>query len=292
MSDKQNQPQELKVDVGDVTIRYLTAGSGEPVVLLHGLGNSVFSWHKNIVPLSRRYRVITPDLPGHGYSISHVDRYDLPAAVEFLAAFLDYLGISQADLIGSSMGGSIALRTSLDLPNRVRKLVLVGSAGLGREVAYFLRLPGLPGLGRQFSKPSRKKTLWTLKRIIYDHSLITPELIDESHKYRSLPGVSDTMVKILQYGLNMRGQKDKVIMLDRLGELDIPVQVVWGAQDRIIPVSHAYSALQGIRNARLHTFDKCGHWPQMEKPEVFNSLVCRFLDESLTEKGVASTTAA
>ena len=292
MVNHQDEPQDLKADVGNVTIRYLTAGSGEPVVLLHGLGNSVYSWHKNIGPLSQQYRVIALDLPGHGYSVSHDGRYDLPATLEFLAAFFDHLDIPQVNLIGSSMGGSIALRMSLDLPHRVRKLVLVRSGGLGREVAYFLRTPGLPGLGKRVAKPNRKKTLWSLKRIIYDHSLITPEMIDEVHKYRSIPGVSDTMVKILQYGVDIRGQKDRVIMSDRLGELDIPVQIIWGAQDKIIPVNHAYTALRGIRNSRLHIFNRCGHWPQTEKADSFNSVVSQFLDESLSEESLTSTTAA
>ena len=287
-----NSPQAFKAEVGNTTIHYVTAGSGEPVVLLHGLGTSIYSWHRNIGPLSQRYRVIAPDLPGHGYSVNHDGRYELPSALEFLDGFLDHLDISRVNLVGSSMGGCIALRASLDLPGRVRRLVLVSSAGLGREVAYILRLPGLPGVGKRLSKPTRKKTLWSLKRLVYDHSLITDELIDECHRYRAMSGANHTTAKVLRYGVDVLGQKDRVIMLDRLGELDIPVQIVWGAQDRFIPLRHGYAALERIRNAKLHIFDRCGHWPHMEKADAFNLTVSQFLDESGVEEDAVSTTAA
>ncbi|MFQ5933732.1 MAG: alpha/beta fold hydrolase [Dehalococcoidia bacterium] len=275
--------EERRAVLEHVTIRYLAAGSGPPVLLIHGLGNSVAVWRNNIGPISKNHRTIALDLPGHGLSSTYNGQYNLSFAVEFMGQFLDHLSLPEASLVGSSLGGLVAMRTALKFPKRVRSLVLVGSAGLGREVALFLRLLTLPWLGSRISRPTRKRTLWSLKKLVYNHSFITDDLVDEMYWYRSIPGVSETMLKILRYGVDLRGQKDKVIMLDRLGELNMPTLILWGAQDGILPASHAYNALRRIEGARLHTFDECGHWPHLEKSEIFNSLVVRFLQESWSD---------
>ncbi|MFQ5873716.1 MAG: alpha/beta fold hydrolase [Dehalococcoidia bacterium] len=270
---------ERKAALEDVALRYVTAGTGPPVVLVHGLGNSVVSWRSNIRPLSQHFRVFALDLPGHGLSTHYDGRYNLSFIGRFMGQFLDLLELSEVSLVGSSLGGLISMKTALELPDRVRSLVLVGSAGLGRELALFLRILSLPWIGAVITKPTRENTAWSLRRLMQDHSLITNELIDEVHRYRAVPGGTKTMLSILRYGVDIRGQKDKVIMHDRLAELGKPTLIVWGVQDRIIPVSHAYNALRRIKGSRLHIFEECGHWPQMEKSEDFNTLVTRFLQE-------------
>ncbi|MEE9198687.1 MAG: alpha/beta fold hydrolase, partial [Dehalococcoidia bacterium] len=263
-----------------VSVRYLTAGSvGPSVILIHGLGNSLAAWQRNITPLSQSFRVYALDLPGHGLSTGPGGRYDLSFIARFMGQFLDHLKLTSVNLIGSSMGGLVAMKTALELPERVYSLVLVGSAGLGREMAYFLRLLTLPGVGEVLSRPSWRKTRWGLKNILYDHSFITDALVDELHRYRTIPGVNRTMLKILRYGANFLGQKDKVIMLDRLESLKKPTLVVWGAQDSILPASHSYAAHRRIQGSRLHVFQQCGHWPQMEKSGPFNELVTGFLKD-------------
>ena len=282
MAEDNTAPAERKAVLEDVTIRYVTAGSGPPVVLVHGLGNSVVSWRNNIKHMSQHLRVFALDLPGHGLSTRYDGQYNLSFVGRLMGQFLDLLDLSEVSLVGSSLGGLISMNTALELPDRVRSLVLVGSAGLGRELALFLRILSLPWIGERFTRPTRENTVWSLIRLVHDHSLITDELVDEVHRYRAIPGASGTMLNILRYGVDIRGQKDKVLMLDRLGELGKPTLIVWGAQDRIIPVSHAYHALQQIRGARLHIFEECGHWPQMEKSEDFNALVTDFLEETLS----------
>ena len=265
--------------MGGVTIRLLTAGSGAPVVLIHGLGNSIASWRNNIGPLSKSFRVYAVDLPGHGLSTGYDRRYNLSYGAKFMTQLLDSLGLSQVSLAGSSLGGLVAMKTALDLPDKIDRLVLVGSAGLGRELALFLRLLTLPGVGELMSRPSRRKTRWTLERIIHDHSLITESLLGEVHQYRAMPGVSGTMLQILRTGATIRGQKDEVILLNQLESLNMPVLIAWGVQDRILPVRHAYRAHEHIKGSRLHIFQECGHWPQLEKSEEFNTLVEEFLRE-------------
>ena len=263
-----------------VPIRYLMAGSGPPVILIHGLGNSAVSWQNNIGPLSETFSVYAIDLPGHGLSAGYDGRYDLSYAARFLGRFLDTLEHTKVNLVVSSMGGLVAMKTALDLSERVSSLALVSSAGLGRELAYFFRALTLPMAGELLSRPSRRKTKWGLKQIIYDHSLITDALIDEVYRLRSTPGASKTMLNILRYGADIRGQKEKVILLDQLQGLNIPTLIVWGTQDRIIPSLHAYVAHRRIKGSRLYIYEECGHWPQMEKSDSFNALVTGFLQES------------
>ncbi len=270
-------PQECRIHVGSVNVRYLAAGSGFPVVLVHGLGSSAASWRSNIGPLSERFHVYAVELPGHGLSTPYNGKYSLSYGAQFIGGFLDALNLKAAGIIGSSLGGMLALKTALDFPEKVKRLVLIGSAGLGREMAPFLRWLTIPVLGQLMARPSQRTTRLSLEKVVFDTSFITDDLVEEVYRYRAIPGASNTMLKILRTGADIRGQKDGFALLDQLDSLGTPTLIIWGDQDSIFPVAHARRAHRRIPGSKLHIFQDCGHWPQMERSDEFNALVTQFL---------------
>ena len=256
---------------------YIVAGEGPPLVLLHGLGASVVAWRDNIAPLAERFTVYAVDIPGHGDSEHPNIRYTLEEAVSFTAGFLDGVGAPSAALVGNSMGGLIALRTALAFPARVSHLVLVDTAGFGREVSVFVRLASLPLLGRVIESGSVRGTRAVLRQVLADPTLVTPELVEEFARVRSMPGAKDAVLKVLRHGVGVAGVRRKHRLLDRLRDLTMPLLTVWGEDDHIFPVAHAYAAARYAPDARLEVFSGCGHWPMMERADAFNALLTDFL---------------
>jgi len=140
--------EERHIDVEGYRVRYLTAGEGPSLVLLHGVGDNAFDWRWVMPALARTHHVYAPDLPGSGGSAKPPADYSPAFFTHFVAAFLDALGVDRAAVIGNSLGGLAGLRLALSEPERVTALGLVSSGGLGREVTYALRSLALPGYGR------------------------------------------------------------------------------------------------------------------------------------------------
>ncbi len=271
--------EQRDVQALGIRIHYVEAGAGDPVMLIHGLGMSTASWRANIGPLSRAHRVLAVDLPGHGYSEMPRERYSLEFGVRFMDAFLDAVGVESASLVGESMGGLVALNYALDRPRRVARLVLVDSGGLGRELAFFLRVLSVPLLGEALIDPGLRGTRALLRLIMHRSNwrLITDDLVRDVAAARIRPGNKRALLAALRTGASLRGQKPEFNLAPRLSRLQVPLLTVWGAQDGVIPVSHAYRAHQAAPGSRLRVFDQCGHWPQMEKAEQFNALLDEFL---------------
>ena len=263
--------------VDGIRTHYVAAGDGPPLLLLHGLSAGLIAWASNIEPLSQKFTVYALDIPGRGDSDKPNMDYRIPAGARFIRDFMDVLGIKSASLAGCSMGGMVALRATLDYPDRVDKLVLVDAAGLGRELAWFVRIASLPLVGEVLQNPSLRGTRASLKNIFYNHSLIQDGFIQEIYRTRKLPGAKQAELKMIRGAVGLRGVHKQWIMTEHLKHLNIPVLIVWGAQDRIIPVYHAYNAAREAPGVKLHIFDQCGHWPQIEKSTEFNQLVLDFL---------------
>ena len=267
------------VTVNGIRTHYVAAGKGEPLLLLHGLGASLMAWGLNIEPLSQEFSVYAIDIPGHGDSEKPDLDYQMPTAVNFVRGFMDALGLERASIAGSSMGGMIALSTAVEYPELVNRLVLVDAAGLGREVAWFLRAMSLPLVGELIENPSPQNTRVLLKRIFYNPSLVQESLIREIYRTRFMPGSKRAVLRIIRGAIGLRGLHSKWIMTNELEQLNSPVLIVWGAQDRILPVSHATNAARIAPQVSLSIFDECGHWPQMERGNEFNRVALDFLTE-------------
>lgn len=271
------------VDVNGARTRYRAAGDGgPPLVLIHGLGASAEIWYANMDALSAHHRVYAPDLPGFG-------RTEMPPAMDFTPAaysgflldFMTALGIGRAALVGHSLGGGVALRAVLDDPDRVDRLVLVSSAGLGRDVSLPLRVASLPFFDRVFFKPPLAVFIHFIHRLVYDPAAITPGFARLYYEMFFQPGSIRAFTGILRAIATLHGARPGVLQPIRegLGTITAPVMILWGRQDRILPVRQGIDAAGRIPGARLHVFERCGHMPNLEYPEEFNRLVLDFLAE-------------
>lgn len=259
-------------------VHYVVAGDGPPIVFLHGLGASSITWQDNVGPLSERFTVYAPDIPGHGDSVKLGVDYNTEAGVALILGFLDAVGAPAAALAGSSMGGLIALLTALRHPERVSHLVLINTAGFGREIASYLRVMSLPLLGELLEGPTHRSAKAMMRLVFGPRKEYPEELFQELVRTRSLPGGRDAVLKSLRQGVDIFGMKRRYRLLHRLRELQMPLMIVWGALDPVFPPKHAHAAAEAAPGSRFLFFPDAGHWPHMEEAERFNAEVMAFLN--------------
>lgn len=272
--------QDQYVKVGNINTRFWTLGDeGASVILIHGLGGSVENWMFNINALAQRHRVYAIDLAGFGRSDKTQTLSSFSQGAQFVNDFMEVQHINKASLVGNSMGGGVTLQFAIQFPDRIEKMVLVDSAGLGKELHLLLRLGSLPLIGELLTKPSRKGTVRFLKACVYDPAMLTDELIELVYQLVSLPGAQKSFLSCLRSSVNFLGLRAGTVrsIVDNLTTIATPTLIIWGKQDRILPIAHAYVAKEKIPNAKLHILDPCGHIPQMERPEDFNTLLLEFL---------------
>lgn len=265
--------QEKTALIDGVSIRYVAAGQGPAVVLIHGLAGCCHFWRHNLEPLGQHFSVYAPDLPGHGGS-APAEEYTLPYAARFVTRFLDHLGLPQASLVGNSLGGLIALETASAFPDRVERLVLVDSAGLGRHVPWSLRLLTVPGLGEVLAHPTRLTLRLSLYQMFYQPGKVS---VAELWGNGRFSWQARTLLSIIRQGADLRGLKPLARRDHKLGLVRQPTLIVWGMEDHVFPVSQAHRAHQRLPGSRLCLIPGCGHLPQWEHPERFNQLVAEFL---------------
>ncbi len=275
--------EEQRIEVDGLPTRYLTAGEGPPLVLLHALGESVLDWQWVLSSLARAHRVYAPDMPGFGGSAKPVADYSPAFFARFAAAYLDALGIEGATVAGNSLGGHVALRLALSEPERVSALCLIASVGLGREASWALRLPTIPGYGDPAIAWSKMplgaaQRAWLKAQLLFARPERAPaEWMKEQQRLAQLPGFLEAALAALRAQLDLGGQRE--VLLDQLPRLEIPTLVVWGESDRILPVSQAREAVTRLKQGSLELIPDCGHLPQVERPDHFVEAVVRFLDE-------------
>jgi pimeloyl-ACP methyl ester carboxylesterase len=266
------RPESKFAQAGDTRIHYLEQGSGEPLVCLHGAGPGASGWSNfrgNLAALSAQYRVILPDLPGFGQSDKPNPAPEKPLAFngKVLAAFLDALRLDKVSLIGNSAGGATSVRFGIDNPQRVSKMILMGSAGAGLGTLGPQPPEGIRAMRAYFEAPSKERMKGLIQTFVYDASFLTDELAEERFKASMDPAHLEFMKK--------RGHLED--MSAELAKVKAPTLILWGADDRFVPVEVAFKFLRAINGAELHVFSKCGHWVQVEQAERFNRLVLDFL---------------
>ena len=259
-------PQPETVEVGGRSLRYLRLGEGEgvPAVLLHGFGGDLNNWLFNQEALAADRVVYAVGLPGHGGSAKEVGPGDLASLAAVLVGFLDTVGVERAHLVGHSMGGAVASRAALDHPERVASLTLVASAGLGEEINREY-IEGFLATDR------RRAMKQTLELLFADPSLVSPQLVDDVFEYKRLDGVDGALRALA--GQLLPGGRQSTVLAEELAAADVPVLVIWGAQDQVVPSAHA-NAL-GDR-ARVEVLDATGHSPHMERAGEVNRLLAQF----------------
>jgi 4,5:9,10-diseco-3-hydroxy-5,9,17-trioxoandrosta-1(10),2-diene-4-oate hydrolase len=269
------------LEAGGIRVRYLAqGGSGPPLVLVHGLGASADIWKDNIGALAVSHRVYAPDLVGFGYTDKPDIRYSPFDFLAFLRNFINALGLGKVSMAGLSLGGGIALLYALEDPEGIDRLVLVDSAGLGREMTLPLRLGSIP-LPFHWFKAPRPVLRGLMKRLVYNPDVITTGFTDLYYEMLSRPEARRTVFRVLGSLANLSGAKKEALVLthDRINTIKAPTLIVWGKDDRILPLDHGIYAERQIPECRLQIFEQCGHMPNLEKPREFNEQVLKFLSE-------------
>lgn len=284
-----------------VEVSYRSGGSGPVVLLVHGMAGSSSSWKPVLDDLSRDATVVVPDLPGHGRSGKPRGDYSLGAQAGFLRDLLVALGHDHATVVGTSLGGGIAMQFAYQHPDRCDRLVLVGSGGLGDEVMPLLKVLSVPGAEMvmpvaflPFIRSAVEGVTGALSRFGLRPDPATTEMW---RAYTSLtdPEARTAFVHTLRAVVDRQGQR--VSALDKLYLTAVlPSLIIWGAEDLVIPVSHAHRAAEAIPDARLEVMAGCGHFPYAEQPREFVEILTKFLDStepaSVTSEYLADRIAA
>ncbi|MGD0274529.1 MAG: alpha/beta hydrolase [Syntrophales bacterium] len=273
--------QDHYIRIGSVNTRYWQAGNkGSVVVMIHGLGASADIWRDNIETLAKDHRVYVPDLPGSGRSDKPDIAYNAEFLDGFIQGFLAALHLEKISLAGSSLGGGLSLWYTLHHPEQVDRLILVDSAGLGKQFSWMLRVMSIPGIGELLLMcPNRFGTRIFLKHCTYDITPLTNDLISLYTEYLSMPGAGRAFLRTLRGTAGVLGINMALIdqMMNGLETIKIPVLIIWGREDRVLPCKHGEFASAHIPNAKLHIFEKCGHISNLEKAAEFNRLAVDFL---------------
>ena len=263
-------------------VAYRDAGDGaEALLLIHGMAGSSETWRAVIPQLSKNYRVVAPDLLGHGQSAKPRGDYSLGAFAVWLRDFLDELGISRATIVGQSLGGGVAMQFVYQHPDYCQRLILISSGGLGPDVGWTLRLLSAPGaeLILPVIAPRPVPTVGNKLRTWFGAAGIqSPRGAELWNAYSSLSDAEtrQAFLRTLRSVVDYRGQA--VSALNRLHmAAELPTMAIWGDQDRIIPVDHAYAAQAARPESRLEVLEGVGHFPHVERPSEVVDLIEDFI---------------
>jgi len=261
-------PVDKVASVYGAKVHYVDAGTGSPVILLHGLADDVGVWESAIAPLAAKYRVVALDQIGFGRSDKPLLNYRVSTFVDFLDGFLNELKIERASLVGNSLGGWIAADFALTHPERINRLVLCDAAGyaalsktMDPRALSALRLASRDDIRYLGPLTFRDKRFY--------------EDVDLAFKQRLATGDSYTVSRILDSMI--RGED---VLDNRLAAIKQPTLILWGREDRLIPLNFAERFHKEITGSRLEVIDNCGHMPHVECPKEFVTAVLEFLRDT------------
>lgn len=268
----QNPEISQTVVAAGIRTNYHDVGQGKPVVLLHGSGAGVSAfanWRLSMPVLSRDFRVLAPDIVGFGFSERPVGAsYTLELWVKHALGFLDALGLACVDIVGNSFGGGLALALATRAPQRVGRLVLMGSAGTSFELT--------PGLDAAWGyTPSLENMRKLLDIFAFDRSLVTDELARLRFDASIRPGFQESFSQMFP-APRQRWIESLATADSSLRALPHQVLLIHGREDRVIPLGSSLRLLELIPRVELHVFGQCGHWTQIEHAARFNQLVANF----------------
>ncbi|MBA7647719.1 2-hydroxy-6-oxo-6-phenylhexa-2,4-dienoate hydrolase [subsurface metagenome] len=254
---------------------YIEKGEGDPIILLHGFGADSYSWNNNIDTLAKSFKVYALDLWGFGYSTREPLNYGYPLYASQLLSFMDALKIKKASLVGQSMGGGTCILFCVQHRGRVNKIILVSSGGMPNPPVLAHRIMALPKLG-ELLLGLRTNTIRKLamKRVfLYDKNRITESYFINLTRSQKIKGSNEAFLKVLRLRF-FNTLQDKIY---KLGEMDVPILIVWGRHDRGIPLERGQAMHRILKGSRLEVFDRSAHEAHDEQPKEFNRLAIEFL---------------
>ena len=267
----QGQPADKTITVFGQSIHYFDMGSGPVVVLLHGLGSRKEDWVPVLEPMAQKYRLLVPDQIGFGRSDKPLLDYSIQTYVDFLNEFLRQLKVEKASLVGESLGGWIAGLYVAEIGSGahlipVERLVLVDAAGLKQDTP-------IPDLNPSSLAAMRR----VMEAVFYDTSWVNEDALRKIFTDKLAVHDGYTVRSFLG---NPTREKERLD--DRLASIKVPTLVVWGKQDKLLPIASGERYAGGIAGAKLVSFEKCGHVPPIEKTEEFIAAVVAFLGRGAT----------
>jgi pimeloyl-ACP methyl ester carboxylesterase len=253
-------------EVDGLHVRYADAGSGRPLLLMHGLGGAIESWTNNIDALAKEARVIALDLPGFGYSDKPKMSYTIKFYADFIAKFAKQLNIAPLAVVGSSLGGHIACELAITHPEVVSRLIVVAPPGaLPRSFA------GTPAL-KKYVKVLEAKSVAEVKKALFavDQKPVADDYAKIVFEKLAMPGAKEAFFSALM------GSARATRLNKRLSKIRAPMMVLWGKDDIMIPAKYV-EPFMGMKNSRIVLLENCGHRPHVDRPAVFNKLVLDFV---------------
>ncbi len=263
-------------------LSYVDSGTGPVVLFIHGILGSQRQWSHLVATMDDDHRVLVPDLFGHGESAKPLGDYSLSAHAAAMRDLLDHLGIDRVTLVGHSLGGGIAMQFLYLFPERVDRLVLVASGGLGREVHLILRAATLPGAQQVLSLVASTPVLSRVEALGRGATKVgwRPGA-DIGAIWRGFSSLSDresrrAFLATTRAVIDLGGQS--ISAHDHLdGVLPVPTLIVWGSKDRMIPASHALSVQRSVPEAQVEIFEGAGHFPHLDDPDRFARVLRDFV---------------
>jgi pimeloyl-ACP methyl ester carboxylesterase len=269
------QFDEWQIELHGRRVIYRVAGSGPPVVLIHGMLNSSSHWRAVALSLAGDHTVIAPDLIGHGDSAAPRGDYSLGAHAASIRDLLAAIGIDRATIVGHSLGGGVAMQFFYQFPQRVERLVLISSGGLGREVTPSLRSAALPGVSPLLALTIRPRLVGALAAA----GTRLRERDVAAGVYLQSAGAREAFLHTLRAVIDVHGQR--VSATDRLYLLEaLPTMIVWGERDHTIPLAHGRAAHEAIPQSRFATLPGAAHFPHLEDPDGLSRLLREFMRET------------
>jgi pimeloyl-ACP methyl ester carboxylesterase len=266
-------------------VTYREVGSGPVLVLIHGVTGNLHTWDEVLPELAEHYTVVTPDLLGHGLSAKPRGDYSLGAFASGIRDLLGALGHFRATVVGHSLGGGIAMQMAYQFPERVERLVLVSSGGLGEEVSIALRAATLPGSELVIPLIAHNSVIdigrfagRMLERI---GIIVSPDRAEVARGYASLSDSEarnafiHTMRAVIDIGGQRVSAKDRLYLTETM-----PSMLLWGKRDRIIPASHGRTAHEAMPGSRYELFESSGHFPHVSEPCRFAKALHSFIEET------------
>jgi 2-hydroxymuconate-semialdehyde hydrolase len=270
-----NPEIDKSISAAGIVTNYHDVGSGRPVLFIHGSGPGVSAWAnwRLVLPeIGKRFRAIAPDMTGFGFTERSANAvYDMDTWVAQAIGLLDALSIEQADLVGNSFGGALALTLAIRHPQRVRRLVLMGSVGVP-----FVITPGLDDVWGY--TPSLDNMRRLLDLFAYDRNLVNDELAELRYQASIRPGFQESFAAMFP------APRQRWVDAMASAEADIraiphETLIIHGRDDQIIPISNSLTLARWIDRSQLHVFGRCGHWTQIEHAARFARLLIDFFAE-------------
>jgi pimeloyl-ACP methyl ester carboxylesterase len=276
------QVSEMRyLDLHGERVAYRDAGTGEALLLIHGMAGSSATWRAVIPALAKKYRVLAPDLLGHGESTKPRGDYSLGAFAASLRDLLDELGISRATIVGQSLGGGVAMQFTYQHRDYCRRLALISSGGLGPDLNWILRILSAPGAELVLPVVAQRAVLNVGNKLgswLTSVGIQSPRGSEMWSAYSSLADqqTRQAFLRTLRSVVDYRGQA-----VSALGKIHVsqglPTLLIWGEQDRIIPVAHGYAAHDAVPGSRLEVLAGVGHFPHVEAPTAVVDILDDFI---------------